>query len=351
MLWLDFVTKRFDTTVAVDELTLEVNRGECISLLGPSGCGKTTTLRLIAGFETPSSGRILLNDRDLTKQPPHRRGIGMVFQNYALFPHLNVFENVAFGLREAGFSREETAQRVQATLERVDLSGFADRRVQALSGGQQQRVALARALAPEPGLLLLDEPLSNLDATLRERTRRELRTLLKDVGITSVFVTHDQEEAFALSDRIALLDRGRLQQFDTPERLYNFPSNAFVASFVGRGATLQGRLVSYSGMTCVCQLAHGPRWAALLTAQNRPQIGSAVRVLARPEALAISKDTQFRVGLGTVTDRRFAGAFAAYTVQLGEVEVIVHAAIDAAEIGERVVVHPITPASVFAFVE
>jgi ABC-type Fe3+/spermidine/putrescine transport system ATPase subunit len=349
MLWLSALTKRFDSTLAVDDLTLEVQAGECVSLLGPSGCGKTTTLRMIAGFETPSAGAIRLNEQDVTHQPPHRRGIGMVFQNYALFPHLNVSENVAFGLREQGVAKAEIAARAGQALERVDLAAYGNRKVQALSGGQQQRVALARALAPEPRLLLLDEPLSNLDAALRERTRRELRSLLKAVGITTVFVTHDQEEAFALSDRIALLDHGRLQQFGTPERLYDAPANAFVASFIGRGVTLAGRLIMSSGRSAVCELGEGLRWPVVLVEGGPPMVGSAVSILARPEALVLDRAGGEIAGSGLVTERRFAGALMVYTVRLGETEVLVNGGIDVAGIGERVVVEPRSASSVFAF--
>src|SRR5688572_13637391 len=234
MLKLEDVGKRFGDFVAVDDVTLHVPEGEFLTLLGPSGCGKTTTLRMIAGFESATAGRILLGDRDITKLAPQRRGIGMVFQNYALFPHLNVFENVAFGLRANGVKRADIGKRVASALGLVGLSDLAKRRVQDLSGGQQQRIAVARAIAPEPRLLLLDEPLSNLDAAMRERTRTELRALLKRLNMTAIFVTHDQEEAFALSDRIAVMNSGRLQQIGAPEHLYQNPANLFVAGFMGR---------------------------------------------------------------------------------------------------------------------
>src|SRR5690606_14197502 len=215
------------------------------------------TLRMIAGFEVPTSGRILLDGRDVTSLPPQRRGTGMVFQSYALFPHLDVFENVAFGLRAQGAPAASIAPRVEGALARVDMAGYERRAIQALSGGQQQRVALARALAPEPPVLLLDEPLSNLDAALRERTRAELRALLKEVGITAIFVTHDQEEAFALSDRIAVMNAGRLQQLGTPETLYRSPANPFVASFVGRANFLDGRVVERDGEHGVAEVGDG----------------------------------------------------------------------------------------------
>lgn len=283
MLRLEALHKRFGSTVAVEDLSLEVGEGEFLSLLGPSGCGKTTTLRMIAGFETPTGGRIVLGDRDLTRLSPQRRGMGMVFQNYALFPHLNVFENVAFGLKAQGFRGSDVSERVAHALARVDLTGYEQRSVQALSGGQQQRVALARALAPEPPLLLLDEPLSNLDAALRERTRDELRTLLKRVGITAIFVTHDQEEAFALSDRIAVMRNGRLQQVGTPEELYRIPANPFVASFVGRANVLEGRVVESGDGHALVEVTGGARWRVRL----HGVVSDRVRVLVRPEALRL----------------------------------------------------------------
>jgi len=315
MLRLDRLTKRFGSTLAVDELSLEVREGEFLSLLGPSGCGKTTSLRMIAGFEAPSSGRINVAGRDVSSLPPQRRGTGMVFQNYALFPHLDVYENVAFGLRAQGVPSADLKGRVSQALSRVDLAGFEKRSVQALSGGQQQRVALARALAPEPPLLLLDEPMSNLDAALRERTRDELRILLKRVGITSIFVTHDQEEAFALSDRIAIMRDGRLQQLGTPEELYRHPVNPFVAAFVGRANFLDGRVVDRAGSEGLVEVAGGARWRVRLhgSAEDR------VQVMVRPEALRLAPrgtDLEDRGLAGRVLDRRFAGATTLYRVEV-----------------------------------
>jgi ABC-type Fe3+/spermidine/putrescine transport system ATPase subunit len=249
----------------------------------------------------------------------------MVFQNYALFPHLDVYENVAFGLRAQGFPGRDLRERVLDTLARVDLEGYEKRRVQALSGGQQQRVALARALAPEPPLLLLDEPLSNLDAALRERTRDELRTLLKRVGITSIFVTHDQEEAFALSDRIAVLRDGRLQQLGTPEDLYLTPSNPFVASFVGRANFLEGRIVGREeGGEGVAEVAGGARWRVRVHGNGT----DAVRVMIRPEALRLTGaggGVAASNGVpGRVLERRFAGATTVYRVEIaGPKELVV----------------------------
>lgn len=326
MLRVEELTKQFGTTRAVDNISLELADGEFLTLLGPSGCGKTTTLRMIAGFETPSSGRIILRNKDITKLPPQKRGIGMVFQNYALFPHLNVFENIAFGLKTTRMSAPDIQARVGETLARVDLAGYQDRKVQQLSGGQQQRIALARAIAPQPPLILLDEPLSNLDAGLRERTRLELRALLKRVGITSVFVTHDQEEAFALSDRIAIMSAGRVLQIGSPEALYATPANAFVASFVGRANLTPARVTAVRDGRLSCQLPGGAHWHVAPVAGADLPVGSAVQIMTRPEILALvtreDKVIPGDVG-GTVNDRQFAGAQTYYrvTLPLGELEV------------------------------
>ena len=233
------IEKRWSPDVTVGPITLDIARGEILALLGPSGSGKTTMLRLLAGFETADAGQIAVLNEDVTAATPARRRFGMVFQHYALFPHLDVGENVGFGLHGAG-SREQKAARVSGALALVDLAGFERRKVHELSGGQQQRVALARALAPEPRVLLLDEPLSNLDPALRERTRRELRQVIKRIGITTVFVTHEQEEAFDLGDRIAVLNGGRLEQVGLPLELYEHPVNLFVATFVGRANVFRG---------------------------------------------------------------------------------------------------------------
>jgi len=331
------VTKRFGDVVAVRELTLDVPAGEFLTLLGPSGCGKTTALRLIAGFESPDRGAIVFDGRDVTSRSPQRRGFGMVFQNYALFPHLDVAENVSFGLRARGEPASEIPERVRAALRRVNLEGYGARAVQALSGGQQQRVALARALAIEPSLLLLDEPLSNLDAALREQTRREIRDLVKSLGITAVFVTHDQEEAFALSDRIAVLEAGRMRQIGPPEELYRRPADPFVATFVGRAnlvpATLSGggpRRVDFGGETW---------WDADADA-GIP--AGPVLALLRPEDLEVVEAGQ---GLaGVVRDRRFAGATTSFIIRTDsteggprDLEVIAE---DRAAVGDTVTVRP-----------
>jgi len=306
---LDGVRKRWSPTVTVGPVSLEIARGEIVALLGPSGSGKTTVLRLLAGFELPDAGRIAIEGEDVTALPPARRRCGMVFQHYALFPHLDVGENVGFGLDR--LDRHDRDRKVAASLELVDLAGFERRKPDELSGGQQQRVALARALAPEPRVLLLDEPLSNLDPALRERTRRELRALIKRVGITTVFVTHEQEEAFDLGDRVAVLDRGRLEQVGAPEDLYERPASLFVATFVGRANVVQGATAR----------ALGGRDGQV--------------VVVRPEQLRLADG-----GLpGFVRERRYTGAAALYQVETEQgdrLEVLAGPA--AARVGDRVYV-------------
>ena len=308
-LQLDSLTKRFDGTTAVDGLSLSIGRGEMLALLGPSGSGKTTTLRLLAGFEMPDGGKVLVEGEDVTGTAPVARRFGMVFQHYALFPHLDAGENVAFGLESIGVGGEELGRRVNRALTLVDLAGFERRRIGQLSGGQQQRVALARALAPEPRVLLLDEPLSNLDPSLRERTRREIRELIRRVGITTVLVTHEQDEAFDLGDRVAVLRGGRLQQVGTPEDLYASPANEFVAEFVGRSSTI-GVVVLGPADRGVRVAVEGVEWD-LTDAGDAPR-GPALMVV-RPEALRLTAPAH-GVLLGTVTIRRFTGTSSLFTV-------------------------------------
>jgi len=247
---LDGVAREYGDTVGVRDLSLSVREGEFFTLVGPSGCGKTTTLRLLAGFETPTRGTVRFGGRDVAGVPPEDRDVGVVFQNYALFPHMTVGENVAYGLQFAdppgGASRDE---RVAELLELVDLPGMAERDPDTLSGGQRQRVAMARALAPGPDLLLLDEPMSALDAKLRERLRVQVRQLQQDLGITTVYVTHDQEEALAVSDRVAVMRDGRPEQVGTPQAIYREPASEFVADFVGDNNVLTGEVVERDGST------------------------------------------------------------------------------------------------------
>jgi iron(III) transport system ATP-binding protein len=235
------LSKLFGSTRAVHDLNLHVDRGEILSILGPSGCGKTTTLRMIAGLEVPTSGSILANGRDITTVPARMRNMGMVFQNYALFPHLDVFENIAFGLKTRRLDAATIEQRVSKALGAVRMPGYERRSVHQLSGGQQQRIALARALAIEPEVLLLDEPLSNLDPSLREELRDQIRSIIRELEVTTVFVTHDQQEAFTLADRVAIMEAGICRQVGKPADVYTWPADAFVAGFLGKANLLPGR--------------------------------------------------------------------------------------------------------------
>ena len=293
---LEGVTKRFGSVTAVRAMTLEVEPGEFFSLLGPSGCGKSTMLRMIGGFERPDEGRVLIGEADVTRLPPQKRPTAMVFQNYALFPTMTVGENVAYGLRVRKLPRAAREERVRDALARVDLAGFEGQYVTQLSGGQQQRVALARALAVRPGVLLFDEPLSNLDVALREQTRRELKVLQARLGATSIYVTHDQQEALALSDRIAVMREGGIQQVGAPETLYREPETAFVAQFLG-------------GSNIVTEA----RLAAALTGGETPKAGFALAV--RPEHL---RPTTEGGAVVRIRSRQFLGPFVEWWVEAGE---------------------------------
>jgi putative spermidine/putrescine transport system ATP-binding protein len=297
------VGKRFGETVAVADFSLSVAQGAYVALLGPSGCGKTTVMRLIAGIAEPDAGRILLGGRDVTRLPPERRGIGLVFQSYALFPHMTVGGNVAFGLRMRGVAAAERHQRVAAALALVDLGALGARWPRQLSGGQQQRVALARALVIEPAVLLLDEPLSNLDAALREQLREELHALQRRLGVTTLHVTHDQAEALALADRIVVMDRGRIVEQGAPDALYRRPQHRFTAEFLGHtnliAATVQdGRMRLPWGEAPV---ANG-------------LLPGAVLLSVRPEDLRLTADAD---GAGTVEDSSFQGRDIALRVIAG----------------------------------
>lgn len=331
------LTKRFGSARAVDDLSLTITRGEILALLGPSGSGKTTTLRLLAGFETPDSGSVIVESADVTRQPPVARRFGMVFQHYALFPHLDVGQNVGFGLESVGVTGAELEHRVARALELVELAGFERRRIAHLSGGQQQRVALARAIAPEPRVLLLDEPLSNLDPALRERTRRELHDLIHHIGITTVLVTHEQEEAFELGDRVAVLRDGRLEQVGTPDELYAEPANPFVAAFVGRASTLEG-VIREQGSAGTWVRVEGVDWGIPADAgvQRGLVPGQRVRVLVRPEALWMARPEPGALG-AIVRERRFAGSTALFLVEtdLGTA-LEVSGAARTASVGDRV---------------
>ena len=314
---LSNVSKWFGELAAVRDLNLEIQQGEFFSLLGPSGCGKTTTLRMIAGFEFPSEGKILFDERDVTRVPPHRRNTGMVFQNYALFPHMNVFENVAFGLKARKVPAASLEPRVARALELVDLGGFEPRPVTELSGGQQQRVALARALVIEPAILLLDEPLSNLDAKLREETRQEIRNLQRRLGTTTIYVTHDQEEALALSDRLAVLRDGVCQQVGTPHEIYHRPRNRFVAEFVGKANILEGKLLQEADAGLVFQSGSGLRLRVTAATPDKPSTDPAL-VSIRPESVELQPDrggARPNAVRGVVQRAVYSGALVEYEVE------------------------------------
>lgn len=336
---LDGLTRRFDNVLAVDRLSLTLDRGEVLALLGPSGSGKTTTLRLLAGFEQPDAGRLLVEGRDVTGVPPERRRFGMVFQHYALFPHLDVGGNVAFGLESLGHKGAAVTQRVAEALAAVELVGMERRRVGQLSGGQQQRVALARAIAIEPQVLLLDEPLSNLDPALRERTRHELRELIERLGITTVIVTHEQEEAFELGDRVALLRAGRLEQVGAPAELHGHPATPFVAGFIGRASRI--RVHVERGVSGVRRLhVGGGVWPVPPErVTDGPDSGPAV-LYVRPEALRFASG-QEGASPGTVRSARFTGSATIYTVELVTgVHLEVSAPAGSVAVGEEVGVLP-----------
>ena len=275
------VSKSFRGTKVMSDMNFRVDRGELVSLLGPSGCGKTTLLRIIAGLMVADQGEVVLGGRNISRLPAHRRNVSVVFQNYALFPHLTVAENVAFGLRARGIAKGATAAPVAETLALVRMSQFADRPISALSGGQQQRVAVARALVVDPDLLLLDEPFSALDRKLRETMQVELKSLLRDRGITAVFVTHDQEEAMGVSDRIAVMNAGRIEQFADPSTLYARPSSPFVMDFVGLSTRLHGTVSGSADGRSTVATAHGT-----ITANGTFAPGTPVQVGVRPELIA-----------------------------------------------------------------
>ncbi len=307
---LEHVHKRYGDVAAVADVSLAISRGELFALLGPSGCGKTTLLRLIAGFETPDGGRVRLDGADVSAVPPHRRPVNTVFQQYALFPHLSVFDNVAFGPRARRLPRAEIDARVRRLLALVRLEDFAARRPDQLSGGQRQRVALARALVNFPRALLLDEPLSALDPTLRETMQRELARIQREVGIAFVLVTHDQQEALALADRIAVMHDGRIEQVGTPEAIYHAPATVFVAGFIGRANLLPVTVEAIDGAQATVRLAGGQR-VPVPTGAQRVAPGSAAILMLRPERLALAAhppDAPAAALPVTVTDILFQGS-------------------------------------------
>ncbi|MEZ0167498.1 ABC transporter ATP-binding protein [Microvirga sp. TS319] len=313
--------KSYGDVTVVSDISLTINEGEFVSLLGPSGCGKTTILRMVAGLVQPSRGRILIGSDDITVLPPNKRGLGLVFQSYALFPHLTVYENVAFGLRRRKVAGAELDKRVKDALAMVRLANFGERYPRQLSGGQQQRVAIARALAPRPRVLLFDEPLSNLDAQLRDEMQIELKRLQRGLGITTLFVTHDQGEALSMSDRVGVMAKGVMQQFAKPEEIYHRPATGFVASFIGKPNRLAGTIASRQGKGGVLRLGDGIELPAASVDQP---VGAKVDVVIRQEAIRLLNNTGASDGFqGTIVLRSFSGARVQYVVRLsGGIELV-----------------------------
>jgi iron(III) transport system ATP-binding protein len=306
--------------LAVDDVSLDVEPGRLVTLLGPSGCGKTTILRMLSGFITPTQGRILLGGQDMTDTPPNKRDVGMMFQSYALFPHMTVFENVAYGLRVKKIPKLELEERVKAVLELMHIEEYANRIPERLSGGQQQRVALARAIVTEPKILLFDEPLSNLDAKMREYMRDELRKIQQRLKITSIYVTHDQAEALAISDKVVIMNRGRIEQEGKPPEIYRAPVNRFVADFMGKANFTKARVEpATEGTVTVRTLGH-----ALTVAKDAAcdcETGSSAVCMIRPEHITISDDGEVDA---VVTRATYLGSYTEYEVEAADETILVH---------------------------
>ncbi len=314
ILELSDVAKRYGGTLGVGPISLAVEEGEFLTLLGPSGCGKTTTLHIIAGLLQPDEGRVMMGERDLTHVAPPHRDMGLVFQNYALFPHKTIAENIAFGLRMRRVATAEITRRVTAMLDLVGLPGVEARYPDQLSGGQRQRVALARALVIEPTMLLLDEPLSNLDALLRKRMRLELRDIQRRLGITTIFVTHDQDEAFEMSDRVALLNAGHIEQLGPPEALYDAPATRFVAEFIGEASLLEGRVVASRAGEASIELPGGAVIGAACDGVALA-LGAKALLFVRPERVTLGDDLAGAPGIRAQIERRvFSGEVVSFAL-------------------------------------
>lgn len=315
---LSSVTKKFGETIAVNDVSLQIESGEFFSLLGPSGCGKTTTLRIIGGFVFPSAGEVFINGDLMAETPPYRRPVNTVFQNYALFPHKTVSQNIAFGLQMKKISKAEIADAVERSLDLIQLRGYGERKPDELSGGERQRVALARALINEPSILLLDEPLSALDLKLRKQMQLELKELQRKVGITFVYVTHDQGEALALSDRIAVMNEGKVLQVGTPSEIYDSPQSRFVADFIGTSNFFDGVIVSSDGVLTEVLSENEKPFRFVCRHDETFQIDTAVTVVVRPERIMISADPDQNKPnclRGVIQDESYLGTTVQYTVQ------------------------------------
>lgn len=323
---LKHITKVYeDGFTAVDDFNLEVKRGEFVTFLGPSGCGKTTTLRMIAGFDIPTDGEILLNGKSITELPPNKRPINTVFQRYALFPHMNIYDNIAFGLKQKKTPKDKIDKKVKRVLALVDLEGFEKRKVTTLSGGQQQRVAIARALVNEPEILLLDEPLGALDLKMRQEMQLELKAMHKKLGMTFIYVTHDQEEALTMSDKIVVMSKGKMQQIGTPEDIYNEPKNAFVADFIGQSNIFNGIMTGklkarFCGGEFVCV--------------DDVEEGTHITAVVRPEDVILTTPKDGIIQ-GIVTSVIFKGMHYEITVESGKNEMVIQS-VNSAKLGERV---------------
>ncbi|HSB09107.1 MAG TPA: ABC transporter ATP-binding protein [Blastocatellia bacterium] len=315
---IEEVTKRFGEVTAVDSVSLSVLRGEFLTLLGPSGCGKTTLLRMIAGFEAPDAGRVILGGREVTELSPHQRNVTTVFQHYALFPHMSVYRNVAFGLERRRFEQAEIKRRVGAALELVRLAGLDERQPAELSGGQQQRVALARALVVEPRVLLLDEPLAALDLKLRKQMQLELKRLQRRLGISFIYVTHDQEEALTMSDRIVVMNAGRIEQIGRAEEIYERPLTEFVAGFIGVSNILEGAIESVADGTSVVRIGD----ANISVPTGDVGAGARVRVLVRPEKISISTAAAPSTVRGKIESAVYLGESTQWRVSVGNGQII-----------------------------
>ncbi|MBD0414397.1 ABC transporter ATP-binding protein [Oryzicola mucosus] len=312
---IENVRKSFGQTTVVQDFNMAVERGEFISFLGPSGCGKTTVLRMVAGFEQPTSGSIRIGGKDVTNLKPNQRNIGMVFQAYALFPNMTVGQNIGFGLKVAGKSKAEIDKRVDEMLELISLPGFGDRYPYQLSGGQQQRIALARAVAPKPSVLLLDEPLSALDAKVRVSLRDQIRTIQRELGITTIFVTHDQEEALSISDRIVVMYGGKAEQVGTPFEIYNKPTTRFVANFVGTLNVLKGTVVDPASG----QVKVGDNTVNLDRDLGARKAGDSVSLALRPEAVSLGRNDLRETSVAaTISDVHFLGSVIRVRAKVGE---------------------------------